>query len=136
MGGLLVAPQDLKKLYLPSTKKLDKNGKPTVGESEWEWVVLDIAPEYAGDIEYIESDHTAGETALRRVLSRIVEWSYTQEDGQRYPITYENVKKLHIDDFILLKTELERGSSEVIDDLKGPNSTDTSEQNTSIQNLE
>jgi hypothetical protein len=93
-----------KKCELPSTANAP--------ESERLWVVLDVSPLRIGDTYGFNTDMTQAQMGVSLLLQRIMEWNYTDEQGQAIPITTDTISWLAPDDVNFLRTKLDEASSQ------------------------
>jgi hypothetical protein len=92
--GQLAKPGELTRLELPSSKD-----KP---EAERDWVVFKDGVLTAGDMAGITQEVQGISFMYPIVTARIVEWSFTKDDGEREDITEENVRRMNPEDFTFL----------------------------------
>lgn len=86
--------EKLKKFFLPSYTELD--------EDQQGYVVFDVSPKKAGDIEEVNTGFTSAQIMMVAVASRIREWNMTGEDGKVLDVNLETVKLLKMEDFDFL----------------------------------
>lgn len=99
MSVLHVAPPQshIKQFYLPST-----SSSP---QEEQDWVKIDVGPETVADWQVItDTDQNYAVRQARIVVRRLVEWSFTDEQGNPAPITFENFWALPPADRLYLLT--------------------------------
>lgn len=99
MSVLHVTPpaSHIKQFYLPSTASLPQD--------QQDWVKIDVSPESVADWQVItDSDQNYAVRQSRIVVRRLVEWSFTDEQGNPAPITFENFWALPAADRLYLLT--------------------------------
>ena len=125
---LLPAAERLEKIELPSTKNLED-------ENDRAWVVIDLSPARAGDVELLDQTMADGAMSIAVMTPRIREWNYTDSQGKPVEITYENVKCLNSDDFKYLTGLIDQTPGALSDEEKKA-STPTSTQSITVETLE
>lgn len=87
------------KFWLPSTKDLP--------EADRAWVELELGDITAGDVvEAAEDDASNAQIGLNMLASRITDWNFTDESGNKVPIDVEHCALLDIADFSFLGEKL------------------------------
>ncbi len=92
-------PEYRKKLYLPSTAAESEENKA--------WVVMDTSPLISADIVEVDPMASLTKTMAFIVSRRVKEWNFTEADGSKIEITFENVCRLPIADLRFLNGEVE-----------------------------
>lgn len=91
----LAVTTNLQKVYLPSTaKEADEQNKA--------WVVLNTGALSPRDI--LEADPSGGQMKItvHMLASRIKEWNFTDDSGERVVIDFDSVTRLDLEDFTFL----------------------------------
>jgi hypothetical protein len=78
------------KVILPSTEGLPDE------EQAWAEIKTDLL---VGDLERLESLDESMGTMVKLLSLMIVDWNFTDQDGEKEPINQDSVRKLRPDDF-------------------------------------
>ncbi len=93
------------KVFLPSTKDEEEENKA--------FVVLDVSPALAGEVKEYDAGKTTGELTMLSVMSKVVDWNYTDENGQKLKINQENFELIDFDDYVHIKLQLEEQRAKI-----------------------
>lgn len=96
----------IKQFYLPSTRTKIVDGEEVERPlEEQDWVKIDVGPETVADWQVInDGDQNYAVRQARIVVRRLVEWSFTDEQGNPAPITFESFWALAPADRLYLLT--------------------------------
>lgn len=103
--------QRLEKIYLPSMK--DRQD-----ENERGWVVMDVSPQKAADMQGFTGSMTIFDMGVSMLCGRIREWNNTDANGELLPINPSNVGQMRTEDFDYLRSKVEAENPELTNDEK------------------
>jgi hypothetical protein len=96
---ILKSAENVKRFYLPTTQNLPD-------DTEKAWVDLEVGSFTAGDVIGVDPDADRITAAVKMLTNRIKDWNFTNEAGEKAPITFESVKLLDIADFTFLAEQI------------------------------
>lgn len=100
-----------RKIFLPSTEGLPEEEKAWV-EVKTRLTGGDMLAAATGGNDDIERTEAA-------IAAFIVDWNFTNEEGETEPITRQSVHQLEIDDFSLLAIEVQKAQKSVDTTIEG-----------------
>lgn len=87
----MITPRQYHKYYMPSTADLPKD--------QQKWVIYDNSPVRPMDSFEVTDYDNPSVRLCKILLSRIQDWNYTDENGEKSPLTWQKVGEIPQEDY-------------------------------------